>query len=81
MCTTNNTAADELIQRIQIRVSKNDRFKNDIIIRMQSVNTKTSIMRYKTRKNEKIEKIVLNSILKMIKFAKFKVALIIHKAN
>ena len=41
MCTSNNIAADELSQRTQIRVSKNDKFKNVIIIRMYSVNTKT----------------------------------------
>ena len=41
MCISNNTAANELIQRVQNRALKNDKFKNVIIIRMRSVNTKT----------------------------------------
>ena len=48
---------------------------------MRSVNTKTQIMRHKTQKNKKIEKIVSNSTLKMTELAKFKIVLMIHKAN
>ena len=81
MCISINTAINKPIQRIQIRVSKNDKFENVIIIRIHSVNTKTQIMHHETQKNEKIEKIVQNSILKMSKFAKFKFALIIHKID
>ena len=40
ICISNNTATDKLIQRIQIRVSNDEKFKNAIIIRMYSVNTK-----------------------------------------
>ena len=80
MCFS-NTAVNQLIQRVQNRVSKNNRFKNVIIIRMQSVNTKTQIMHYKTRNNEKIEKIVINSIVEITKMTKFKIALMIHEMN
>ena len=38
-------------------------------------------MYHETQKNEKIEKIVSNSTLKMTEFAKLKFALIIHKID
>ena len=81
MCISNNTAANELIQRVQNHVLKNNKFKNVINIRMHSVNTKTRIMHYEARNNEKIEKIVINSIFEMTKMTKFKIALIIHETN
>ena len=48
---------------------------------MHNVNTKTQTMHYEIRNDEKIEKIVIDSIFEMTKMTKFKVALIIHEAN
>ena len=81
MYNSNNTAANEIIQRVQYRALKNDKFKNVIIIRMHSVNTKTQIMHYKARNDEKIEKIMIISIFEMIEMTKFKIALMIHEMN
>ena len=38
-------------------------------------------MHHETQKNEKIEKVVSNSILKKTKIAKFKVILMIHEID
>ena len=38
-------------------------------------------MHYEARNNEKITRIVISSIFEMTKMTKFKIALMIHKAN